>query len=150
MLIRPTILSLLQMHFYLIWLILSLLTVFLIDYIFICYFVLFLLKLATFLLRHLAMYLCWCRCKCRCMWAFKRDRIDWISCTHLIMTPMRFLASTSEANLDHSFVNRKDTAATSNKDPIVVGGETRFRRPSPFSFDTLITFSNIVEKISCS
>ena len=43
---------------------------------------------------------------------------------------MRSLASSSEANLDHSFVNRKDTAATSNKDPIVIGEETRFRMPS--------------------
>ena len=105
MLIRPTILSLLQMPFSL-----NLTDsptfncVFLIDYIFICYFVIFFcsfsLKLATFSLRHLAIYLC--RSKCICMWAFKRDKRDWISCTHLIMTPMRSLASTSVANLDHS------------------------------------------------
>ena len=74
------------------------------------------------------------------MWAFKRDKRDCvISCTHLIMNPMRSLPSTSEANLDHSFANRKDTAATSNKDPIVIGRETRFRRPSPFSFETLLS-----------
>lgn len=53
--------------------------------------------------------------------------------------PMRSLSSASEANLDHSFVNSKDTATTSNKDPIVIGGETRFRRPSPFSFETLLS-----------
>ena len=52
-------------------------------------------------------------------------------CTHLIMTLVRSLASSSETNLDHFFVNRKDTAATSNKDPIVIGGETRFEGPLP-------------------